>query len=307
MKRQFYIALFLLLTAGCATHELETSTVHELPGQTVDSHGAGVQGAGTGPEIAAYLTEAYNNVLPMCRNNPSAPSFLCTGVTLRATQHSTQFHFWNPNPTSTGVSFSWLRKDAKFGKLVFGYNNGFILYPEFFKPTGKISLAVLCFFPVDGATDHRPDEGCGQYPNRPNSRPCQSQGITTAAQYIAHFNANAGMYGALCGFDVRDELNEQGARAFTEGVKALGQLPASAFPVQNEFRIKKWAQNLGQTLPIEAVFYIDNTGKVGAQYDQRDFKTQTGIWIPMIKITLPQTAANDAKFEFIPADQAISS
>ena len=182
MKRQFCIVLFLLLTAGCATHELDRSTIDEPSGQAV-----GVQGAGTGPEIAAYLTEAYNNVLTMCRNNPSAPSFLCTGVTLRATQHSTQFHFWNPNPASTGVSFSWLRKDAKFSKLVFGYNNGFILYPDFFKPTGKIALAVLCFFPVDGATDHRPDEGCGQYPNRPNSRPCQSQGITTAAHYIAHF------------------------------------------------------------------------------------------------------------------------
>lgn len=306
MKRQLCIVLFLLLTAGCATHEPQTSAIQEPSAQTVDSRGSGVQGAGTGPEIAAYLTEAYNNVLTMCRNNPSAPSFLCTGVTLRATQHSTQFHFWNPNPSSTGVSFSWLRKDAKFGKLVFGYNNGFILYPDFFKPAGKISLAVLCFFPVDGATDHRPAEGCGQYPDRPSSRPCQSQGITTAAQYVDHFNKNPGMYGALCGFDVRDELNEQGARAFTEAVKAQGQLPTSAFTTQNEFRMRKWAQNLGQTLPIEAVFYINDTGKAGAQYDQRDFKTNTGIWIPMIKITLPQTAANDARFEFIPADQAIS-
>jgi hypothetical protein len=64
---------------------------------------------------------------------------------------------------------------------------------------------------------------------------------------------------------------------------------------------------MGKTLPVEAVFYINDAGKAGAQYDQRDFKTQTGIWIPMIRITFPQTTTADAIFQFIPADQAISS
>ncbi|WP_256588788.1 hypothetical protein [Pseudomonas sp. HMWF021] len=264
-------------------------------------------GAGTGPQIAAYLTEAYHNKLSMCRNNPSAPAFLCSGVMLRATQHSAQFHFWNPNPTSTGVSFSYLRADAKFSRLVFGYNNGFILYPYFFKPVGKIEPQILCFFPVDGGTTHREQEGCGQTPGIASSRPCQVQGITTAAQYITHYNQQPNKYGQLCGFDVRDDLNQAATTAFNEAIKAQGLGGTFAFNTQNEFRLAKWGQNLGTTLPIEAVFYINDTGKAGAQYDQRDFKSQTGIWIPAIRITLPQTPTADVRFEFIAGDQAISS
>ncbi|MFJ2539335.1 hypothetical protein [Pseudomonas sp. NPDC087614] len=263
--------------------------------------------AGTGPQIAAYLTEAYHNKLNMCRNNPSAPAFLCSGVMLRATQHSTQFHFWNPNPTSTGVSFSYLRADAKFSKLVFGYHNGFILYPYFFKPVGKIEPEILCFFPVDGATTPRADQGCGQSPGIVSSRPCQSQGINTAAQYIAHYNQQTNKYGHLCGFDVSDDLNQAATTAFNEAIKAQGMGGTFAFNTQNEFRLAKWGQNLGTTLPIEAVFYIGDAGKAGAKYDQQDFKNQTGIWIPAIRITLPQTPSADVRFEFIAGDQAISS
>ncbi|MCX2542587.1 hypothetical protein [Pseudomonas sp. COW5] len=306
MKR-IVVLLFVLLLSGCANHAPAPRVDSAKSTPAVQSSEVGIQGAGTGPQIAAYLTEAYNNTLNMCRNNPSAPAFLCTGVLLRATLHSTQYHFWNPNPSSTGVSFSWLRKDAKFNKLVFGYNNGFIFYPYFFKPFGKFEPEILCFFPVDGATDHRGDKGCGQYPGYATSVPCQSQNIKTAAQYIALYNSQSAKYGSLCGFDVRDDLNQAATVAFNEAVKAQGQGGTFAFNTQNEFRIEKWGQNLGTTVPIEAVFYLNEAGKAGAQYDQRDFKTQTGIWIPMIRMTLPQTPAADAKFEFIAADQAISS
>lgn len=299
--------LVVLTLSGCATHEVVQPSApvprEEIPGTA----SIGVRGAGTGPEIAAYLTEAYHNKESMCRNNPSAPAFLCSGVILRATQYSTQFHFWNPNPASTGVSFSYLRADAKFSKLAYGYNNGFILYPYFFKPVGKIEPEILCFFPVDGATNQREGQGCGQSPGIVASRPCQSQGINTAEQYITHYHQQPGKYGHLCGFDVRDKLNQAATTAFNEAIKAQGRGGDFAFGTQNEFRMAKWGQNLGTTLPIEAVFYIDDTGKAHAQYDQRDFRDQTGIWIPAIKITLPRTSSADVRFEFIAGDQAISS
>ncbi len=299
--------LVVLTLSGCATHEVVQPSVPVSREEVLGTASTGVMGAGTGPQIAAYLTEAYHNKLNMCRNNPSAPAFLCSGVMLRATQHSTQFHFWNPNPTSTGVSFSYLRADAKFSKLVFGYHNGFILYPYFFKPVGKIEPEILCFFPVDGATTPRADQGCGQSPGIVSSRPCQSQGINTAAQYIAHYNQQTNKYGHLCGFDVSDDLNQAATTAFNEAIKAQGMGGTFAFNTQNEFRLAKWGQNLGTTLPIEAVFYIGDAGKAGAQYDQQDFKNQTGIWIPAIRITLPQTPSADVRFEFIAGDQAISS
>ena len=306
MKR-IILWMFVLLLSGCATHELSPKVDSDQGTSGVQYAGTGILGAGTGPETAEYLTEAYHNKANMCRGNPSAPPFLCSGVLLRATQNSAGFHFWNPNPSSTGVSFSWLRADAKFGKLVFGYNNGFIFYPYFYKPTGKIEPEILCFFPVDGATSGRADKGCGATPGYPTSIRCQSQNINTAAQYLVHYNNSTVKYGTLCGFDVRDSLNQGATTAFNEAVKAQGQAGIFAFNTQNEFRLEKWGQNLGATLPIEAVFYLNDTGKAGAQYDQRDFKTQTGIWIPMIRITLPQTPAADATFQFIPADQAISS
>ncbi|WP_192563497.1 hypothetical protein [Pseudomonas gozinkensis] len=306
MKR-IILWMFVLLLSGCATHEPSPKVDSDQGTSGVQSAGTGILGAGTGPEIAAYLTKAYHDKINMCRNNPSAPPFLCSGVLFRATENSTLFHFWDPRPGSTGVSFSWLRVDAKFNKLVFGYNNGFIFYPYFFKPAGKIEPEILCFFPVDGATLSRPDKGCGQVPNVPTSVRCQTQGINTAAQYLAHYNNQPGKYGSLCGFDVRDYLNQGATTAFNEAVKAQEQGGTFAFNTQNEFRLDVWGQNLGATLPIEAVFYLNDTGKAGAQYDQRDFKTQTGIWIPMIRMTLPQTPAADATFQFIPADQAISS
>lgn len=293
MYRKWSLLIALFLT-GCATHEVPT---------VID-----VRTNGTGPQIAANLTAAYADKATMCRNRPTAPAFLCSGVMLRGTVHSSAFFFWNPNPASTGVSFSYLRDDANYRKLSYSYNNGFIFYPLYSAPGGKIYPKVLCFFPVDGATLERSGEGCGASPSYPStSRPCQSQGINTAAQYIAHYNSLPQKYDSLCGFDVRDNLNEAATTAFNEGLKAQGMGGSFAFQTQNEIRIEKWAQDSGATLPIQAVFYLDNAGKLSAQADQRDFKNQNGIWIPMIKITLPQTTTQKATFQFVAADQAISS
>ena len=299
--------LVTLLLAGCVSHEVATDKVPDSHAQAIESLTVGTTAAESGPVTAQFLTERYNNRATMCRNNPSAPAFLCSGVILRATQHSTQFHFWNPNPSSTAVSFSYLRADAKFKKLVFGYNNGFILFPVFFSPPDKIDSEVLCFFPVDGGTDHRDQHGCGQSPSFPSSRECQSQGINTAVQYIAHYNSYPAKYGYLCGFNVRDSLNQGATAAFNEAIKAQGLGGSFAFNIQNEFRVAKWGQDLGKVLPIEALFYVNDAGKAGAQYDQRDFKTQTGIWIPIIRITLPQVPTADVNFQFFAADQAIAS
>ncbi|MGF6396749.1 hypothetical protein ABH905_000415 [Pseudomonas frederiksbergensis] len=151
--------LMALVLAGCATQEVAPVKVQGSDEQVIQSSAVGTLGAASGPVTAQYLTERYRNKANMCGNNPSAPAFLCSGVLLRATQHSTQFHFWNPNPAATGVSFSYLRADAKFNKLVFGYNNGFIFYPIFFSPVDKMDPEILCFFPVDGATNSREQQG----------------------------------------------------------------------------------------------------------------------------------------------------
>jgi len=286
--------LMALVLSGCATYPPGDSPVG---GTRVDS----------GPDTVRHLTARYHDKATMCSNSPSAPAFLCSGVLIRGTKYSTEYHVWNPNPAGNGVSFSYLRADAKYDNLAFDYNTGFIFYPIFHAPSSKFDPEILCFFPVDGAASYRPDQGCGQTPGIIGSRECQAQGINTAAQYVAHFNASPTKYQYLCGFNVRDELNAAATTAFNEGIKAEGLVGTFAFKTQNEIRMAMWAQNLGTTVPLEAFFYLNDAGKVGAQYNQQDFKTQTGIWVPMIKLTLPATPAADAVFQFIAADQAISS
>ncbi|MNJ75991.1 hypothetical protein D3C77_731870 [compost metagenome] len=65
-----------------------------------------------------------------------------------------------------------------------------------------------------------------------------------------------------------------------------------------------WPQNIGRQLPMEAFFYIGGSasGRAGAQADQRDFFSQTGILVPIIAVTLP-SGATPARFQFITADQ----
>jgi hypothetical protein len=70
--------------------------------------------------------------------------------------------------------------------------------------------------------------------------------------------------------------------------------------------IRTWPQNTSN-LPIEAFFYFITstraTGLAGAQFIQRDFKTQTGRSIPVIKVT--PNAANGQIFSYSAADQGI--
>ncbi|KWK78965.1 hypothetical protein WM15_02330 [Burkholderia ubonensis] len=134
---------------------------------------------------------------------------------------------------------------------------------------------------------------------------CHTQNIATAAQWREHFVRVAGYPQRLqhqCGFDVRDALNEQATAAFNASIAARNLISAESFATQNELRLATWAQNIPDQLPIEAFFYVEG-GLIGAQYDQRDFFLSTGVNLPIIRVTLPATAANDATFEFRAQDQ----
>lgn len=43
----------------------------------------------------------------------------------------------------------------------------------------------------------------------------------------------------------------------------------------------------------------------GARYDQFLFYQRTKIWVPVIRITLPQKSPEEAKFEFIDSEQRV--
>ncbi|WP_139253296.1 hypothetical protein [Burkholderia ubonensis] len=260
-----------------------------------------------GQETATQITQRYRDTRSDC-GTPSRPAFLCTGVILRGTDPSADYHSWNPSPysvTSGGVSFSYLRIDAKYPKAAYNYTSGFIFGP-YLDSAAKVHPEVLCSFPIDGHTFDRPtDKGCGAHQSYPDSGLCRAQNITTAAQWRDHFVKVTGYPQRLqhqCAFDVRDALNEQATAAFNTSIAARNLVSNESFATQNELRIATWAQNIPAQLPIEAFFYVEG-GLIGAQYDQRDFFRATGVNLPIIRMTLPATAANDATFEFRAQDQ----
>lgn len=252
------------------------------------------------------LEQRYNDTAAMCTPQAPEAAVACSGVLLRGTQHSSQYHAWNPNPapTTTGQSFSYLRRDASYASMYI-YRNGFIFHPASSAPADKDAMEILCFFPRDGATNIRDDQGCGQAPDAPHSRPCQDQGIITAAQWAAHYQ-QYGSYGDMCGFDIRRTRGADAAAAFAQGLLAQALIFDPAINEYNEIRVAKWEQDIGQRLPIQAFFYLDDTdGKAAARYDQLDFLEQTGIAVPIIRITLPAQPGEQAVFQFIAGDQAI--
>ncbi|EJN33700.1 hypothetical protein [Pseudomonas sp. GM80] len=301
-----FVALTLIL-AGCQTHEqaplVSTSN-------TIDIAAAATNTAQSGATVAADLTKRYNDVRVNC-GSASTPAFLCTGVILRSTVPGPDYSTWNPSPHSVksgGVSFSFARKDARFQKLVFGQNSGFIFYPIFENPAGKLKIEVLCSFPIDGWSHLRDVPGCGGHPYYPTqSRRCQTIGISTAEQWMTHWRsapsaANAPAF--QCSFDVRDSMNQLGADSFYQSIRTRNLLGATWFHQQNELILATWPQNVPKQLPIQAFFYIDN-GLANARHDQLDYFNKTGGQVlPIIKMTMPASAAADMTFTFNAADQA---
>lgn len=255
---------------------------------------------------------APKNEHPFCRANcgtTNNPAFLCSGILFRGTQASTAYHSWNPSPGSQqrgGVSFSFLRADSKFSRLAYGYTNGLIFKPYQLVGAGKLNPTVLCAFPVDAWTDGRTSKGCGAHTLFPLvSGPCQSQGITTAPQWVSHFSQPSNNENAhSCGFDVSSGGTGHAAHFMAE-LAARTLIAAESFGQNDELVIAAWSQMENPTpLPIQAFFYLPG-GLAGAQYDQKDYYKHAGAVIPIIAMRLPASAANDASFVYQEQDQAV--
>ncbi|ABA74630.1 MULTISPECIES: hypothetical protein [Pseudomonas] len=301
--------LLLALLVGCAQ-------VATPPADTINGNGAQVL---SGPAIAAQLNTLYSRTFPNCNKSDSQPAFLCSGVTLRVTvkDPNNQYKVWDPSPTSVGsggVSFSYLRSDANFGRLAWGNQNGYILYPIFEAPADKIDLDYLCAYPQDAWTWHRdPNSVCGPHKDYPvQSQLCQNAGVTTAEQWLAVWNIAGGNPNLRqCGFDIRDERNALGGIAFYQSVRAKTLRGAAGFVEHNEVIIKTWTSRNPNIFPIMAFFYIaggTNAGLADAQYNQRDFYNSTNpkIVVPIIALTPANSVTDKATFSFLAGDQAVT-
>lgn len=261
-----------------------------------------------GQQTANNLSQQYNNSTAACKGDNS-PAFNCSGVTLRGTDHSSSYFAWNPSPasvTSGGVSFSYLRADSKYDNLAYSYYNGFFLYTKENKPEGKIDLDVLCSFPIDAATNSRSDAGCGMYNGQRQSKQCQLQGITDADGWYAHYVQYNRSHTSQCGFGLTDAYANV-SDAFYQSILSMAMIGNESFKTQNELRIATWPQDIAETLPIQAFFYLNDAGLADAKADQTDFYNQTnGMYVPVIKLTLPTSQNADATFTYDPSAQAVT-
>lgn len=308
--------LWCVLAFGCAGVREET----HRPG---DTSAVAAAHAAEGEAVAAAMQARFDQVkdtdpLNAPCDGRRSPVFLCTGIMLRGTSaFSENYHAWNPNPSSPkagGVSFSYLRKDASYRKLAYGYTHGFTFWPVFATPAGKFEMEVLCYFPMDGATDERADFGCGAHRKHPQeSIPCQDKSppIVTGEAWLAHYNAAApgdSPRERSCGFRMVSGTPESAA-IFRSAIAVIGSLaPAGAFfESQDEAVLQTWSTGLETTIPLESFFYLSGTqGRQDSMRDQADLFVTGGVWRPVIRLTLPASRGGEARFEYLPDDQAIA-
>ncbi|WP_282411533.1 halovibrin HvnC [Pseudomonas sp. PS02303] len=309
MHRIIGFVLFVFM-AGCSqTDKIPTDAGGVLSGNNAQN----------GPTVAAQLTTLYGRKFPNCNKIDSQPAFLCSGITLRVTvkDPAGRYKVWDPSHTSTrsgGISFSYLRADTNFGRLAWGYGNGYILYPFLEQPAGKDQLQYLCTYPMDAWGWHRSaTEVCGPSASYPvQSKRCQDAGVTTAAQAVAVWNLSGGNPNLRqCGFDVQDDRNTLAGPAFYQSLLAKSMLGTTGFNEHNEIIIRTWPAGRANTFPIMAFFFIaggSNEGLADAQYNQRDFYNSTNpkIFVPIIRLTPPVNATGTATFAYIAADQVVT-
>lgn len=259
-----------------------------------------------GAATAQDLTDRYNDTAQDC-GSASRPAFLCNGVILRTTTYSPRYDAWNPSPTAVrlgAVSFAYLRQDSKFARMPWGGENGMLLFPILASQPDKIDIDVLCSYPIDGWTDNRIGNRCGQYASHPTSVSCELQGITTAAQWTTLYTQQAGDNSRICAFNVRDSQNQLAGPAFYQSLlaKSTGNPTDKRFNEHNELVHGLWQQDIPAQLPVQAFFYTSQAGLKDAWQDRLTFRHKAGIDLPLIRITLPTTTAEQARFEYIAAD-----
>lgn len=265
--------------------------------------------AALGPETAAQMQYHYDTTASDC-GGPAEPAHHCSGLLLRATKPSPNYHTWHHSPNSRekgGVSFTYLRADLPITALAADARSGFSLHPHMERPRGSIAYQVLCNWPTDGDTWTRDRQGCGDNSTTTdNERFCHEQGIDTAQAWIEHFR-RTGDYKQQCAFDGRQTRGNERADSFAQALAVQRQY-ASELPFPwNEVIVQAWDEEQSQHLPIQSFFHVEglNGALEQAQADQNDWYATYGTYVPIIRLKLPNDAEEKARFSYHPEEQAV--
>lgn len=266
--------------------------------------------ASTGVQTAQRMQQNYDATPQLCQGN-AVPAHACSGVLLRATLPSPNYHTWHHSPNSKakdGVSFSYLRADIPTLRLAADGRSGFTLHPLLQRPEGSLRYEMLCAFPTDGDTWERDRRGCGD--NRQTAEvedACHAQGIITAEGWIEQYRLSND-YKRQCAFDIQRARVPERAEAFLQSLR-VKQLFAAELPFPwNEVMIGAWDEAHSSKLPIQSFFHIEGASGAleQAQADQRDWHQTNATIIPIIRIRLPRSLDEGAVFSYHDSDQAVA-
>ncbi|WP_213879128.1 hypothetical protein [Pseudomonas sp. dw_358] len=267
--------------------------------------------ADIGPDTASAMQAYYNATPEQCGK---APAFLCSGILLRTTRPSTEYHTWDHSPNTRkkgGVAFSYLRADTPIHALAEGASSGFTLTPRRHRAEGTMPYRVLCAYPTDGDTWTRDVFGCGDNAQTESVEQfCHEHGIHTAEAWIERYEQTEGpahqRYFAQCAFDVRSSRGQAAVTDFYQSLRVMQLMPERPFP-WNEMVIGAWDESRSNLLPIQSFFHVTGqwNGLRNAQFDQQDWFTTTGKFVPVIEITLPSDD-QPARFTYHAGEQVVT-
>ncbi|AKC71017.2 hypothetical protein MB84_18375 [Pandoraea oxalativorans] len=228
--------------------------------------------------VAERLTKRYADTSPDCDGGTKA-AYYCDGVLIRVVAIR-DMPIWNPRAdyiARDGVSFSYMRADAKVTSLITGRGGTGFIVKEFGAPSAQ-TLVMKCAFPDDAGTGGRPDSclSPGQ------TLYCDALGITT---YVA-------WRGIRCPFRVTPAQ-------FELSVTLRRDYSGLAYP-WNEQTIKPWPPNIPEKLPLEAFINVGEGG-ADARVVQQGYFNVTGRFLPIIRVN--PAAATGQIFTYMPADQ----
>ncbi|MFJ2994385.1 hypothetical protein [Pandoraea sp. NPDC087047] len=232
------------------------------------------------------INARYADTRSVCPGNRAA--YFCDGVVIRVTGWGTTFHSWNPSPSSlnsNGVSFSYMRADARVDRLVSEVRDDAGMIVREFSAPAEHPLQMRCIYAEDTGTGP-PDRCYRTYPQF-----CNAMNITTVSAFISHYSRYS-----HCAFDVDPQ-------SFQLSIDVRPYIPPGTPYPWNEAIIALWPPDIPEKLPIEAFFYVGNDPS-GVQYVQRDYMAMTGRFMPVVRVNLPP--GNGPIFTYDPAVQSVS-
>lgn len=264
-----------------------------------------------GEQVIAQLKAWYDATTDDC-GGPDKPSYLCSGIEMRATETSPDALSWDPSQKHLdkgAIAFSWVRRDTNFARPAERFN-GFLFPPLQAIPDGKINdLQVLCAFPTDGGTDNRETaQGCGpQRGFEATTDACQKVGIENADEWLQAYSADDIRRARFCGWDLREEPANMKAQWFEMPVQIRARLEPDAWLGYNEILLPVWKVGVGRDLPLYAFFYVEGEqqGRIKAQYDQVRYDAAYGQSIPVVRIKFPTDKDQLMVFTYADEDQAV--